>query len=82
MELTKKELIRQLAQDQVFGVKKLARIGNSFGIVVPMTWVKFNCTEIDGDYYFKLNVEGGSLILRAITNEDLENITVRPKEAT
>lgn len=81
MELTKDELIKELARQQAFGVKKLTRLGNSFGIIVPRTWVKFNCAKIDGEYYFKLNVEGGNLTLKAITPEDLENIKVREKKA-
>lgn len=81
MELKEKEkLIKILAQQQAFGIKKLISIGGSFAVVIPMTWIKYHCVEIDGDNYFKLNVEGDTLILKGINDDDLEGITLKKKE--
>lgn len=76
----KQELIKALAQQQAFGVKKGINIGGSLAVVIPMTWVKFHCVEIDGDFYFKLNVEDDTLILKGINDEDLEGITLKKKD--
>ncbi len=78
-EVEKKAIIRELAKQQAFGVKKLVSLGGSYAVVIPMTWIKYHCTEIDGDYYFKLDVDGDTLILKAIADEDLESITIKPK---
>lgn len=78
-ELEKKAIIKELAKQQAFGVKKLVSLGGSYAVVIPMTWIKFHCTEIDGDYYFKLGVEGDMLVLRAIDDDDLENVTMKRK---
>lgn len=78
-ELEKQAIIKELAKQQAFGVKKLMSLGGSYAVVIPMTWIKFHCTEIDGDYYFKLGVEGDTLVLRAIDDEDLENVTLKRK---
>ncbi len=78
-EAEKKAIIRELAKQQAFGVKKLVSLGGSYAVVIPMAWIKYHCTEIDGDYYFKLDVDGDMLILKAIVDEDLESITIKPK---
>ena len=78
-ELEKKAMIKELAKQQAFGVKKLVSLGGSYAVVIPMTWIKFHCTLIDGDYYFKLDVDGDTLILKAIADDDLESITIKPK---
>ncbi len=78
-EAEKQSIIRELAKQQAFGVKKLVSLGGSYAVVIPMTWIKFHCTLIEGDYYFKLDVDGDTLILKAIADEDLESITIKPK---
>ena len=78
-EAEKQSIIRELAKQQAFGVKKLVSLGGSYAVVIPMTWIKFHCTLIDDDYYFKLDVDGDMLILKAIADEDLESITMKPK---
>lgn len=75
----KETIIKELAKQQAFGVKKLVSLGGSYAVVIPMTWIKFHCTLIDGDYYFKLDVDEDALILKAIADEDLESITIKPK---
>jgi len=79
-KVDKATIIRELAKQQALGVKKLMAIGSSYAIVIPMTWVKFHCTEIEGDYYFKLLVDGGSLVLKAITDEDVADVTMKRKD--
>jgi len=76
---TKERVIRELARQQAFGVKKLTALGGSYALIIPPTWVRFHCVEIDGDYYFKMGVEGDTLILKAISDGDLEGITIKEK---
>lgn len=78
-ELEKQAIIKELAKQQAFGVKKLVSLGGSYAVVIPMTWIKFHCVEIDGDYYFRLGVEGDTLVLKAIADEDLENVSIKKK---
>lgn len=80
-EVEKKALIRELGRQRAFGVKKLVRIGGSYAVVVPKIWINFNAVEIDGDYYFKMGVEGNELVLKAITDEDLEGVSIKPKSS-
>jgi len=80
---TKERIIIELAKQQAFGVRKLTALGGSYALIIPPTWVRFHCVEIDGDYYFKMGVDGDTLILKAISDEDLEGINMKEKgEAT
>lgn len=81
-QIEKESLIRELARQQAFGVKKLTPLGGSYALLIPPTWVRFHCVEIDGDYYFKMGVEGDTLILKAITATDLEGVTLKKKEGS
>lgn len=71
--------IKILAEEGAFHFKKLFPIGDSYAVVVPKFWVKFHCVRIEGNYYMKLSIDEGSLILSPITNVDLEGITIKRK---
>ena len=80
-EIEKRQLIKELAKQQAFGVKKLVSLGGSYAVIIPMTWIKWHCVEIDGDYYFKLDVDNDTLILKGIADEDLEGVTLKRKDS-
>lgn len=78
MEL--KEKIRLLSEQHAFDIRKLTRIGDSLGLLVPRTWVDLHCIEIDGEYYFRLKVAEGKLIFSAIDPDDIEAVTIKEKK--
>lgn len=75
MELKKK--IEWMSRHHIFGVKKLTKVGDAFYLNIPKAWILVNCIEIDGAYYFKLEVEGNQLIFSPISLEDLEGRIVK-----
>lgn len=75
-----KDKIRILAEQKIFGMRKLVKFGNSYGINLPRTWVNMNCIEIDGNYYLKLEVENNKLIFSPIDPSDIEGVVVKKKE--
>ena len=77
MDLHKK--IEILSKQQAFGMRKLTKVGNSFALLVPKSWLDFNCTEIDGEYYFTLQVEGNQLIFSPVDLEVVDAVTIREK---
>jgi hypothetical protein len=77
----KQRIIRELAKQQAFGVKKAFNFGHSYGVIIPMTWIKFHCTSIDGEYYFKFGIEDGRLIISPITDNDLEGVVLKKKDS-
>ena len=74
------QVIRILAETKTFGITKLIRIGGSYGVILPKMWLEFNGTEIDGDYYCRLDVEDNALIFRPITPDDLEGVVIKEKQ--
>lgn len=44
-------------------------------------WLMMHCAEIDGNYYFRLGVEGGDLHLSPIDIDDIEAVTIRKAAA-
>lgn len=75
-------IIRELAKQQTFGVKKAVALGGSFAVVVPMVWLKWHGVLIDGEYYFKMDVSGDTLVISPITDEDVEGVTIKRKEGS
>ena len=72
--------IRFLAEEKLFGIRKLIPIGGSYGLVIPKMWVVMNCVEIDGDYYLKLQVNGDELIFSPISSDDIRKVSIREKK--
>lgn len=73
------EKVRLLAKERFFGIKKLVDFGNSYAVILPMNWVKLHGLEIDGEYYVTLRVEDSQLIFSPISEEEVEEITVKEK---
>ena len=48
-KLRDKDKIKTLASQNVLGIKKFVRIGDSFGIIIPRLWLEMNAIEIDGE---------------------------------
>jgi hypothetical protein len=65
------EKIKQLSLKSIYGVKKATKLGDSYGLILPMPWIKWKCTQIDGEYYFILKMHGDSVICHPITEADL-----------
>ena len=79
MELEEK--LKKLAEHHIFGIRKLTRIGTSYGMIIPRPWILVNCVEVKGHYYFKLEVEGDKLIFTPLTLEDIDSINFKEKES-
>ena len=73
------EKIKALAKIRAFGVKKLVRLGDSYALVLPKSWVELNGIEIDGNFFVSLNVEGIKLVFSLIDLEGLEEVKVKEK---
>jgi len=83
MDKNKRELIiRELARQQAFGIKKAVNLGGSCAIVIPKTWLKWHGVLIDGEYYFKMDVDGETLVLIPITDEDVKGVKLEMKGVT
>ena len=78
MEL--KQKIKLLGEQKIFGVNKLIRIGGSYGVTLPKIWVDFHCTEIDGEYYCRLEVNEDTLIFSPINIGDIEAVRIKEKQ--
>lgn len=72
--------IKELAKQQTFGIKKAVPLGGSYAVVIPMTWLKWHGELLDGDYYFKMNVDGEVLVLAPINVSDLDAVELHLKE--
>lgn len=79
MKKEREEIIKVLAKQQAYGVKRAVPLGNSFAILLPKVWLKFHAACVDGDYYFLLNIEDGNLIIKPITDEDFADVVIKPK---
>lgn len=78
MEL--KEKIKILSQQRAFGINKLTKVGDSYFLRIPRNWIHMHCAEIDGDYYFRLEVDGGTLKFSSIELDDVEAVTIKEKQ--
>lgn len=79
-DMSLRDKIRLMSEQNIFGVTKLHRFGGSYVLPIPKIWVDLHCTSIDGDYYLRLEVEGGKLLLSPLELEDIDALRVRRKE--
>ena len=79
-DVSLRDKIRLMGKQNIFGVTKLHRVGGSYVLPIPKIWVDLHCTSIDGDYYLRLEVEGGKLLLSPLELEDIDALQVRRKE--
>jgi len=71
--------VKVLAEMRAFGIIKLKRIGGSYSLIIPMSWVKIYGFAIEEDYYVKLDVVGHKLMLSLIDETELELINIKEK---
>ena len=72
--------IKLLAEEKAFGIRKLTKVGDSFALILPKFWVQWYCTEIDGNYYLKLQVIDNELVFSPITSDDVKDIRIKEKQ--
>lgn len=79
-DVSLRDKIKLMSEQNIFGVTKLHKVGGSYVLPIPKIWVDLHCTSVDGDYYLKLEVEGGKLVLSPLELEDIDTLRVRRKE--
>lgn len=77
MEL--KEKIKVLADTPGQGIIKLHPLGGSYALIMPKFWVYMNCTEVDSEYYVKMEQVDGNLLFRSIDIDEIRDTEVRKK---
>ena len=65
---------RTLYQLDLIPVKKIVRIGNSYGIIFPKWWIKSFCTKIDRSYWVVIKQDKDELILKPVDEDYIESI--------
>ena len=65
--------LRILEDLGIIGLRELKKVGGSYALFLPKSWVDTFCLEINGTYWFRLNVNSdGSITFSQFTQEELE----------
>lgn len=78
MELEQK--LKLLAEQNIFGINKLIKLGGSYALILPRTWVDIHCISIDDAFYVKLQVIDGKLVFSSIAPRDIADIVIKEKK--
>lgn len=74
------EKIKRMAEQRILDVRKLTKVGDSYFLRIPKSWITWHCVEIEGDYYFRLEVDGDRLIFSPINLDDIEAVSIKEKK--
>ena len=66
--------LKILADLGLFGLRRLSKWGNSFGLVVPKDWLNLECLLIGETYWVTLEQQGTAIVVHPVTEKELQEI--------